>query len=143
MMMMMMIMMPFKSTENQNPMAVKNIVMLDGNVCVRQQFSSIQSLDLCHCREEEFPAGSVLGSTIFFLFSSMTTCSGHLSTSLLIIPHFIMWTQEILYNSTCLSTDLNLIVQWGRKWLVSLNITKSKLLSFHHHSNSNNLPSPY
>ena len=39
-----------------------------------------------------------------------------------------------------LSADANLIVQWARKWLVSFNTSKTKLLSFHHHHNSPDLP---
>ena len=39
-----------------------------------------------------------------------------------------------------LSSDLSNIVDWGKKWLVSFNTSKTKLLSVHHHRQTPNIP---
>ena len=42
-------------------------------------------------------------------------------------------TQSLDSITQNLSSDLGSVVTWGEKWLVSVNATKTKSVSFHHH----------
>ena len=92
------------------------------------------------------PQGSVLGPTLFLLFindlpdnvlrsfisifAEDTTIYGFTSKDL---------NHQHLANN--LSEDLSRIVQWGKRWLISFNALKTKLVSFKRHQNAPDLPS--
>ena len=84
------------------------------------------------------PQGSVLGPTLFLLFIN------DLPSSELRSLINIFADDTTLYGSTSkdlsieglddnLTGDLSITAQWGNRWLVTFNASKTKLVTFHHH----------
>ena len=91
-----------------------------------------------HAINAGVPQGSVLGPTLFLIFINDLPDS--------VIRSFIniFADDTTIYGTTSknvnhsdlapnLSSDLSVTVQWGTKWLVKFNASKTKLISFHHH----------
>ena len=94
-----------------------------------------------HSINADVPQGSILGPTLFLLF--INDLPNHIIESLV----DIYADDSTLYQSTSsvtddpmvaagLSSDLEEVVQWGKRWFVSFNAPKTKLASFHHKRNS-------
>ena len=91
------------------------------------------------------PQGSVLGPTLFLLFINDLP-DGVLRSFINIYADdttlYGVTSKDLKHEGLAsnLSNDLNSIVDWGKKWLVAFNKTKTKLLSFHHHRVTPSLP---
>ena len=94
-----------------------------------------------HAINAGVPQGSILGPTLFLLF--INDLPNHIIESLV----DIYADDSTLYKSTSsdvddptvasdISSDLEQVVQWGKRWFVSFNAPKTKLGSFHHKRNS-------
>ena len=100
-----------------------------------------QSSDFYHLNAG-VPQGSVLGPTLFLIFIN------DLPDNILNSFIDIFADYSTLYSSSSstlnlasvtnnLPTDLSSVVEWGEKWLITFNATKSKSLSFHHYRDPN------
>ena len=91
-----------------------------------------------HAINAGVPQGSVLGPTLFLIFINDLPDR--------VIRSFIniFADDTTIYGTTSknlnhsdlapnLSSDLSVIVQWGTKWLVRFNASKTKLITFHHY----------
>ena len=92
------------------------------------------------------PQGSVLGPTLFLLFindlpdgvkESFINIYADDTTIYGVTKKGILDHEGLATN---LSTDLKHIVDWGKKWLVTFNKSKTKLLTIHHHHERPILP---
>ena len=99
-----------------------------------------QSSD-AHAINAGVPQGSILGPTLFLLF--INDLPNHIIQSLV----DIYADDSTLYKSTSsdvddtavasdLTSDLEEVVQWGKRWFVSFNAKKTNLATFHHKRNS-------
>ena len=91
------------------------------------------------------PQGSVLGPTLFLLFIN------DLPSDVLRSFINIFADDTTIYGFTSkgvshhdladnLSEDLSNVVQWGKRWLVSFNAQKTKLVYFNRHRNDTDIP---
>ena len=95
-----------------------------------------------HSLNAGVPQGSVLGPTLFLIFIN-DDLPGHILRSFI----DIFADDTTRYDSTNsrrdqtqlaadLTSNLDRISDWGVKWLIVFNASKTKLLSFHHHRGS-------
>ena len=87
------------------------------------------------------PQGSVLGPTLFLLFINDLPDSVIRSFINIFADDTTIYglTSKNLNHSDLasnLSSDLSVTVQWGNKWLVKFNPSKTKLITFHHHQDT-------
>ena len=98
-----------------------------------------------HSLNAGVPQGSVLGPTLFLLFINDLT-DQNLKSLIDIFADDTTVYQSVapryFHNqlATDLSADLAKVVEWGDRWLVTFNSSKTKLLSFHHHRTDPVLP---
>ena len=92
------------------------------------------------------PQGSILGPTLFLLY--INDLPNHILRSFV----DIYADDTTIYGSTTktvndqvlsdsLSSDLEHVVEWGKRWLVTFNASKTKLLSLHHQRSDPHLAS--
>ena len=92
------------------------------------------------------PQGSVLGPTLFLVFINDLP-DGALSRIGIYADDTTVYSSvgksgvfEKVESAAELQDDLRGIVEWGNRWLVSFNATKTKLLSFHRHRDPSLVP---
>ena len=92
------------------------------------------------------PQGSVLGRTLFLVFTNDLP-NGALSRSGIYADDTTTYSSiktsdsfDRLESAAELEFDLRSFVEWGEKWLVPFNASKTKLLSFNRHRDYSTIP---